>query len=170
MNLQSMRTQLTRLERQKLALERRIRDRHEKQEERFTSLPSRLGLKTVDSLIYALAHYASPMLRARIQQLGRNGAPSTNGDGVAPLTAPPTVRFSQEAKNDVRAALIEGKESVVALSRKHGPSIATIHAWKRGWNLTRARPLKKPGVIQDSRAKGRSSDAGSGPMVAQAKI
>src|SRR5262245_65574263 len=68
MNLQSLQAELSKLERKRVALEKRIKARASAQ---YAALPARVGLKSIDDLIVELLPFGSKGLRAR---LGSSGA------------------------------------------------------------------------------------------------
>jgi hypothetical protein len=137
MKIESMKAQLSKIERQRQALERQIQSLQEK---RLTALPGQAGYESIDSLILALMHHASSSLRTKLQAVELNAA---NG---ATLVGPPIngkrARFPQTLKDQIRAEIEAGGKSVAQLSREYGPSHPTIMGWKREWGMTRPRPKK----------------------------
>src|SRR5262245_51660194 len=71
MNLQSLQAELSKLERKRVALEKRIKARASKQ---YAALPARVGLKSIDDLIVQLLPYGSKGLQARLGSGAGEGA------------------------------------------------------------------------------------------------
>jgi hypothetical protein len=134
-----IKTRLTRMERQRQALDRRIQLLHRKT---LTEMPRNAGFDSVDSLIAALLKYASPALRARFKAAGLFQAP--NGEGASPDHAHngSRAKFSPELRDLIRRELMAGMKSVAEISREYGPSHPTIMGWKREWGMTRPRPKR----------------------------
>jgi hypothetical protein len=137
MKIDAMKAQLTKIERQRQALERQIQSLQEK---RLAALPGQVGFESIDSLILALLHHASSSLRTKLQALGLNGS-----NGAAPALPPENgkrMRFTQDLKEQIKSELEAGGKSVAQLSREYGPSHPTIMGWKREWGMTHPRPRK----------------------------
>ena len=140
MNLQTLQTQLSQLERKRQLLEKRIKDRASKQ---YSALPKQVGLKNIDDLIIQLLPYGSNSLRSRLNQ---NGAtPGTTGTGKRrgrpPLKSRGT-RYTADVKAAVKRAVEAGGKTVAEISREFGPSVFSIKDWKKQWGLTRSRKKK----------------------------
>ena len=146
MNLQTLQAQLTKLERKRALLEKRIKARASRQ---FASLPAKVGLKSIDDLILQLLPYGSSGLRSR---LGRMEAATASA--VATLGAalgkrrgrPPRksrgTRYTAEVKAAVKKAVEAGGKTVAQISKEYGPSVFSIKDWKKQWGLTRKRKKK----------------------------
>jgi transposase-like protein len=140
-NIEKIRAQLTRIDREKRALEQKIQVIQRK---KLVALPKQVGLDSVDSLIAALAHHASPSVRVHLQSMSFNGlgsSDSAQGSGNARR-----VRFSAEMRARIKAELETGKKSVAQISREYGPSHPTIMGWKREWGMTHPKPRRVPGT------------------------
>ena len=134
-NINSIKAQLQRVERQKHALERQIAAL---QQQKITALPEQVGLPSIDSLLIALIPFASQALRAKLQAIGIDQMSVRAPDERTGRT-----RFSSELKDSIRRELGEGRKSVAKLSREYGPSHATIMGWKREWGMTRPRARRR---------------------------
>lgn len=132
MKIDAMRAQLSKIERQRQALERQIQTMQEK---RLAALPEQAGFESIDHLILALIPHASPSLRLKLQNFELNG---NGSDGFNSKRA----RFPEALKDQIKVELETGAKSVAQLSREYGPSHPTIMGWKREWGLTRPRPRK----------------------------
>jgi len=150
MRLDTLQTELTRIERRRAQLQERI-DKEAKS--LYASLPAKVGLRTVDALILALAPYSSPFLRAKLSRpLGgaKNASIATKSAPRAKAASQsakqgrkrPPVR-SAEQKSAVREAFKEGKLTTRAISNKYGVPYNTLKKWKTVWQMTKARSRKK---------------------------
>jgi hypothetical protein len=152
MNLQTLHAQLNQLERKRQQLEKRIKQRASKQ---YSSLPAKLGLKSIDALILELLPYGSSGLRARLSQNGAASAVTsastptpTNGLTVngkrrgRPPGKSRGTRYTGDVKAAVKRAVEAGDKTVAEISREFGPSVFSIKDWKKQWGLTRARKKK----------------------------
>ena len=137
--VRTIRTQISRLERQREALDQKIRTLQRKE---LHALPGRMGFENTDQLILALAEYASPALRMRLQSFGAT-ATSMTIDPMSNVAGARTL-FPQAVKEKIRAALQSGEKSVAQLSQEYGPSQPSIRAWKRAWGLTRPHRKRRP--------------------------
>jgi len=133
MNLQSLQAELNRLERKRVALEKRIKSRASQQ---FAALPARVGLKSIDDLIVQLLPYGSKALRAR---LGASGTTPTGKRRGRPPSRSRGTRYSADVKAAVKAAVEAGGRTVAQISQEFGPTVFTIKDWKKKWGLTRKR-------------------------------
>src|SRR5688572_22601026 len=95
MTIQTLEAQLKKIERQRALLSKRIAARKARQ---FTSLPGKVGLRSVDALILSLSPYASSKLRGALtgngaqairlgrmgsaKKVARRGRPARYGDEV----------------------------------------------------------------------------------------
>jgi hypothetical protein len=140
MKIDAMRAQLSKIERQRQALERQIQAMQEK---RLAALPAQAGLESIDDLILALIPHASSSLQMKLQAIDLGGARDAAliGAGVNGKRA----RFPETLKEQIKMELETGSKSVAQLSREYGPSHPTIMGWKREWGLTRPRPRKAAG-------------------------
>lgn len=136
MKIDAMRAQLSKIERQRQALERQIQTMQEK---RLAALPEQAGFDSIDHLILALIPHASSSLRMRLQSIDLNG-----GNGAAAGSNGKRARFPEVLKEQIKTELETGSKSVAQLSREYGPSHPTIMGWKREWGLTHPRPRKPP--------------------------
>jgi hypothetical protein len=142
MNLQTLQSELNRLERRRQTLEKRIKARSSKQ---FAALPARVGLKSIDELILQLLPFGSTGLRSKLNI----GAPSGNGAaapagkrrGRPPLRSRGT-RYGADVKAAVKREVEAGGKTVAQISREYGPSVFSIKDWKKKWGLTRKRKKK----------------------------
>ena len=132
-----MKAHLTKIERQRQALERQIQNLQEKQ---LAALPGQVGFESIDSLILALIHHASASLRAKLQAIELNGG--NGAEHAGPPINGKRARFAQDLKQPIKAELEAGGKSVAQLSREYGPSHPTIMGWKREWGMTHPRPRK----------------------------
>lgn len=152
MNLQSLRAKLLQVERQRQQLEKRIQTNSKMQLEK---LPGKVGLKSIDDLILELLPYASARVRAQATKLngdsegavasaaprrGRPPAAAKSKDDTAAKSK--GTRYSPETKDQIKAALEQGGETVAQLSEKFGVSSFSINQWKKRWGLTKARKKK----------------------------
>jgi hypothetical protein len=136
MDANAIKSQLTRMERQRRALEHRIQVLQRKE---LIALPKQLGFDSVDLLIYALVEYASEPLRTRLKSVGVSLAQKF-GNGAADGHG--RIKFSAELRAKIRKELEAGAKSVAEISREYGPSHPTIMGWKREWGMTRPRPRR----------------------------
>ena len=127
---------LSRLERQRLALERRILAFRRKA---LMALPSRVGLDSVDSLILALAEHASPAMRSRFKAAGILDGTGPHAETISDGSR---AKFSSELREMIKKELLAGGKSVAELARQYGPSHPTIMGWKREWGMTHPRPKR----------------------------
>jgi hypothetical protein len=137
MNLQSLQLQLKKVELRQRQLQNRIERRSAKE---FTSLPAKVGLKSVDALILCLAPYASPQLRGRV---GANeGATRVSSDRASAHGRSKGTRYPPAVKAAVKAAMSKGGQSAAQLSERFGPSVFSINLWKKQWGFVKARDKK----------------------------
>jgi transposase-like protein len=130
--LQTLQAELSRLERRRATLQKRIQVRSEKV---FRELPRRVGLKNIDELLVQLLPYASKEVRANM-----NGGTTRV---LRALVSPPVpskpsrgTRYSADVKATVKRALeMGGRATDIAV--QHGLSLATVKAWKKVWGLRR---------------------------------
>jgi hypothetical protein len=141
MKIDSMKAQLSKIERQRHALTRQIQALQEK---RLAALPAQVGLGSIDNLILALMPHASSTLRTKLQGVEADGAEG-EGAGAGYLNGNgKRARFPEALKAQIKTELETGKKSVAQLSREYGPSHPTIMGWKREWGMTHPRPRKNP--------------------------
>src|SRR5262245_44601761 len=144
MNLQTLQAELSRLERRRQTLEKRIKARASKQ---YAALPARVGLKSIDELILQLLPYGSNSLRSKLGSghAGNGASAPTTGTGKRrgrpPLRSRGT-RYGADVKAAVKKAVEEGGKTVAEISREYGPSVFSIKDWKKKWGLTRKRKKK----------------------------
>jgi hypothetical protein len=136
MDANAIKSQLSRMERQRRALEQRIQVLQRKE---LVALPKQLGFETVDQLIGALADYASEPLRTRLKSIGVGVPPKLANGGV---DGGGRIKFSADLRAKIRKELEAGAKSVAEISREYGPSHPTIMGWKREWGMTRPRPRR----------------------------
>jgi hypothetical protein len=139
MDANNIKTRLSRMERQRQALERQIQLLHRKN---LTALPKQAGLESVDELISALLEYASPALRARFRAAGLLKGPDADGAASDAAHNGMRAKFSPEVRELIRKELAAGMKSVAEISREYGPSHPTIMGWKREWGMTRPKPKR----------------------------
>jgi hypothetical protein len=132
MKIETIKAQLSRVERQRSVLKQRMDELRRRE---LSKLPQHVGLATIDELILVLVQHASPALRER---LARIDGTETTDPGAEPDSAR-RARFPSELRARIRAELEAGGKSVAQLSREYGPSHPTIMGWKREWGLTRPR-------------------------------
>jgi hypothetical protein len=137
MNLQSLQVQLKKVEQRQRQLQNRLKRRTAKE---FTSLPSKVGLKSVDDLILCLAPYASPQLRNRVG--AREDAPRESSGRANPGGRSKGTRYSAAIKAEVKAAMSKGGQTAAELSERFGPSMFSINLWKKQWGFVKARPKR----------------------------
>jgi hypothetical protein len=132
MKIETIKAQLSRVERQRSVLRQRMDELRRRE---LSKLPQQVGLETIDELILALVEHASPSLRERLSRSDDTDSPDTeNGPGNTRRA-----RFPAELRARIRAELEAGGKSVAQISREYGPSHPTIMGWKREWGLTRPR-------------------------------
>jgi hypothetical protein len=133
MKIETIKAQLSRVERQRSVLKQRMDELRRRE---LAKLPQHVGLATIDELILVLVQHASAALRERLSRIDGNdpGASESGPDGAR------RARFPSELRARIRAELEAGGKSVAQLSREYGPSHPTIMGWKREWGLTRPRP------------------------------
>lgn len=137
MNIQSLKAELTKVERRAQRLQRQIQSRTKRQ---YTALPARVGLKSIDALILNLAPYASPRLRSR---LGANGADTPSAaPGRKRGNKSKGTRYPAAVKAAVKAALMKGGQTAAQISQQYGPSVFSINDWKKQWGLAKSRKKK----------------------------
>jgi hypothetical protein len=137
MNIQSLKAELTKIERRRERLQKQIQTRTKRQ---YAALPARVGLKSIDALILSLAPYASPRLRGR---LGANGAESAvAAPGRKRGNKSKGTRYPAAVKAAVKAALIKGGQTAAQISQQYGPSVFSINDWKKQWGLAKSRKKK----------------------------
>jgi hypothetical protein len=134
MNLQSLQLQLKKVEQRQRRLQNRLERRAAKE---FTSLPAKVGLRSVDALILCLAPYASPRLRNRV---GANEG-ATRGHSARATSGGRSkgTRYSAAIKAEVKAAMSKGGQTAAQLSERFGPSVFSINLWKKQWGFVKAR-------------------------------
>jgi len=135
MSIQTLEAQLKKIERQRALLSKRIAARKARQ---FTSLPAKVGLRSVDELIHSLSPYASPKLRANL-----------TGNGAEPIRKKASakkvvrrgrpVRYGEDVRASVRKLLEQGQMTSAAVAAKFGVSPDTIKDWKKQWGLSKKR-------------------------------
>lgn len=81
MRLEALQSELKKVEQRRLKLEQQIK---KQQDELFTSLPKKVGLRSVDALVQALIPYTSPSLRQKLM----NGESKVTAGSRAPATKP----------------------------------------------------------------------------------
>jgi hypothetical protein len=137
MNIQSLKAELSKVERRRERLQKQIQTRTRRQ---FAALPARVGLKSIDALILNLAPYASPGLRSR---LGANGADTTAAaSGKTRGNKSKGTRYPAAVKAAVKAALLKGGQTAAQISQQYGPSVFSINDWKKQWGLAKSRKKK----------------------------
>lgn len=139
--VRALKSKISRMEQQRLALEKRIQIL---QSTELRRLPRRMGFENVDQLILALANYASPKLREGIQSA--EAAAQALARAVPATTSGTRAIFPPELKESIRQELLARNKSVARLSREYGPSHSTIMTWKREWKLTRPRSRKSQAI------------------------
>ncbi|MEP7247790.1 MAG: hypothetical protein ABI885_29460 [Gammaproteobacteria bacterium] len=137
--LDSLKRQLSRLERRRQSLERQLQARRIQQ---LKCLPGQVGLADLDELVLALIPLTSAALRAQLSSLTQKHAGFSEGSG-----APGKRKFSCEVKARVKAELQAGGKSAAQLSREYGPSHPTIMGWKREWGMTHPRIRAKAAAL-----------------------
>jgi hypothetical protein len=138
MNLQTLQAELSKLERKRVALEKRIKARASRQ---YAALPARVGLKSIDDLIEQLLPYGSKGLRARLGGASADASATGKRRGRPPRRSRGT-RYTSDVKAAVKAAVEAGGKTVAEISREYGPSVFSIKDWKKKWGLTRKRRKK----------------------------
>lgn len=137
MNLQSLQLQLRKVEQRQRQLQNRIERRSAKE---FTSLPAKVGLRSVDALILCLAPYASPRLRDRV---GANeGTTRVSSERANSNERSKGTRYSAAVKAEVKAAMSKGGQTAAQLSERFGPSVFSINLWKKQWGFVKGRGKK----------------------------
>jgi hypothetical protein len=141
MNLQSLQAELSRLERRRQTLEKRIKARASKQ---YAALPARVGLKSIDELILQLLPFGSNSLRSKLNagHAGNGAAAAAGKRRGRPASRSRGTRYGADVKAAVKKAVEEGGKTVAEISREYGPSVFSIKDWKKKWGLTRKRKKK----------------------------
>lgn len=140
MNIQSLKAELSKVERRRQRLEKQIKTRTAKQ---FAALPGRVGLKSIDALILSLAPYASPQLRGRFGTMdGSSASVSLNGQSKRRGNKSKGTRYTAAVKAAVKAALVKGGKTAAQISAEYGPSVFSINDWKKQWGLAKSRKKK----------------------------
>ncbi len=163
MNLKNLQRELGRVQRRAVDLETKIKS---KMKDQYSSLPTRVGLKSIDHLIEALKPYASAKYRGgdgssasgsqhsgnshslgsshhsgrgHSQQSQRSNAPAArkNARGSS------RVRYGVDVKDAIKRELQKGGKTYGQLSEQYGPSVFSIKDWKKSWGLTKPRAKKK---------------------------
>jgi DNA-binding NtrC family response regulator len=138
-NLESLQAELNKIERRRAKLEQQIKSQAEAL---YTALPRKVGLRSVDELVVALAPYASTAVRQKLQ--GAAPAKPSAAKPAVQKAAPkkgapsrgPRARHSEEEKAAVRRAIQEGKLTMSQIATKHGIPLDTLKKWKRNWGMT----------------------------------
>lgn len=146
MKLSSLQTELAKIERRRVLLQEQISTQAKSL---YAALPGKVGLRTVDALIVALAPYASPAIRQKLHS-AQPTTPKTKAAAASPApkssgkkaTGRRTPRSAAQ-KTAVRNAFTEGKLSIREISAKHGVPANTLKKWKMAWGLTAKAPAKK---------------------------
>jgi transposase len=135
MSIQTLEAELKKIERQRALLSKRILARKARQ---FTSLPAKVGLRSVDELILSLSEYASPKLRG---SLTGNGVQAIRRKASARKVARRgrPARYGEEVRASVRKLLEQGQMTSAAIGKKLGVSPYTIKDWKKQWGLSKKR-------------------------------
>src|SRR2546426_12461943 len=102
MRLNTLQTELTRIERRRAQLQEQL-DKEAKSV--YAALPAKVGLRTVDALIQALAPYASPFLRAKLSRPLGGAKTASTATKSAPVAKAPSQTPKQGRKRPpVRSA------------------------------------------------------------------
>ena len=145
MKLNALQVELAKIERRRAQLQHRI---SQQAKSLYASLPAKVGLRTVDALIMALAPYASPFVRGKLNPRKAATQRPRVTRAKSAVSAPaksgkrPRVRPAVQ-KNAVREAFKEGKLTTRAISTRYGVPYNTLKKWKKGWGLTSAGRGKK---------------------------
>jgi len=148
MKLESLQLELKRTQERAKKLQTQIANREKAV---YTGLPRKVGLKSIDELINALAPYASSAMRAKFESRSSStsqpaAATSTQtGTKSAPAKSSKRVlgQYSNDLKKTVRLAMEKGVDGR-SISREHNIPYATLKKWKKRWGLTSQRaPAKK---------------------------
>ncbi len=154
MRLENLQKELNKIEQRRATLQAQI---SKESAALYTSLPKKLGLKSVDSLVEALLPYASQNFRAK---LGTRPTPAAKGaasagTGVkkrheakasgATKSSTSQRKVQQKHSEAVKSAVkqdfqrgVPGKE----IAAKHGVNFFTLKKWKRKWGMTKATKSK----------------------------
>jgi transposase-like protein len=134
MTVSSLQSEISRLEEEKKALEKRIRDKRVAQ---LAALPASVGLRSIDELIRELAPLGS--------QGGHAGARSKSGEPRAQLRKTPAIhpatekQYSPKVRERVKAAFLEGIKTLSDVSREEGVPALVLKKWRREWGLVGVR-------------------------------
>ena len=147
-NLNSLRENLARKQAEVASLEQELRAAQTAQ---FTELPAKLGLDSIDAVIKALAHHASPRLKGALAKAFGGKLPvsavaiETPVDSKPAAAAPVPARerrkratVTPELKDAIVLALQAGK-TATAVAEECGVSPATVNNIKRAAGLTKKR-------------------------------
>lgn len=143
-------------------IEARERELHQLKEQRFATLPAMLGVESIDELIFTLAEWATPKLRAKLSDADAVAAPRPSRATTSTRTKRGSKhgrRFDDEIKAALRAELEEGKKTIPQLAKEYGPSAVTIAKWKAVWGLTSRRRHKTHGRAPDPQEEKSSSNS-----------
>lgn len=143
MNLQTLQSQLTKLERRGRQLQKAISTRTARQ---YAALPKKVGLKSIDALFLALVPYVSPRARNTVRISNGNGssAPAKAAKRNVTTGKSKGTRYGADVKAKVTAALRKGDLTAAQISEKYGPSVFSVNAWKANLGLTKSRTITKP--------------------------
>lgn len=118
-------------------LEAEIKDAEAKQ---YTELPERVGLKSVDALINALAHHASPRLKAILKVAldeGKSGLKAAAPKAPAGASKKKRTKITDELRAQVVAAMKEGGKTTNEIAKEFGISVPSVANIKKAAGLTR---------------------------------
>lgn len=149
MKIERLQVELARVERRRTRLQQQI---HAQASALYTSLPRKVGLKSVDDLILALVPYASSSVQNGLQNGSvplSEASPATTAYLKKSARAKTSqqgdkrARYSDEQRNGVRQDLKEGKLTTKQISDKNKVRIESVKNWKNQWGFTKRRKPKK---------------------------
>lgn len=138
-DIQSLQTSLAKKQAELATLEKELAKARESQ---FTELPAKLGLKSIDALILALAGYASPRLKRALKGVwGEKIAAAPKSEVKPEVPAKPAkrkrARITPELKEKIVAALQAGGKTAGVVAAEYGVSVAAVNVIKRQAGLTK---------------------------------
>jgi DNA-binding phage protein len=109
----------------------------------FTDLPEKVGLGSVDSLIKALADFASPRFKGILRAAFNGGTTRATKKVSAPSSKKAGKRtrakITPEIRKSIEAAAKEGKMTGAEIAKEFGVSLPSVANIKKAAGLTKKR-------------------------------